>query len=60
MDGNNQYGNAMTKPLPVDCIKKAYTACIRELLILLEGISQTDKIGHLSIVDLEFNLERAT
>ena len=61
MDENNQYGNAMTKPLPTGCIKKeAYTLNIRELSLLLSGISQNDEIGHLFVVDLEFNVERAT
>ena len=32
MNENNQYGNAMTKPLPVGCNKKeAYTPNVREL-----------------------------
>ena len=55
MNENNQYGNAMTKPLPTGCIKKKknYTPNYRELQLLLEVISHTDKIGHLFIVDIE-------
>ena len=61
MDENNQYGNAMTKPLPIGCIKKEpQTPNIRELFLLLSGLSHTDKIGHLFVVDLEFDVERAT
>ena len=43
MDENNQYGNAMTKPVPIGCIKKeAYTPNIRELLLLLSRICHKD------------------
>ena len=61
MDENNQYGNAMTKPFPIGCIKKEpQTPNIRELCLLLSGLSHLDSIGHLFVVDLEFNVERAT
>ena len=61
MDENNQYGNAMTKPLPIGCIKKEpQTPNIREPSLLLSGLSHQDKIGHLFVVDLEFDVERAT
>ena len=61
MDENNQYGNAMTKPLPTGCIKKkSYVPNYRELQLLLEGLSRTDTIGHLFIVDVEFSFECAT
>ena len=61
MDENNKYGNAMTKPLPTGCIKKySYTPNYRELQLLLEGLSHTDEIGHLFIVDIEFNFNRVT
>ena len=60
MDENNQYGNAMTKPLPIDCIKKkSHVPSYREVQILL-GLSHTDKLGHLFIIDIEFNFECAT
>ena len=61
MDENNQYGNAMTKPLPIGCIKKEpSTPSIRERCLLLSGFSHLDPIGHLFVVDTEFNFERAT
>ena len=61
MDENNQYGNAMTKPVPIGCIKKeAYTPNIRELLLLLSRICHKDGMGHLFVVDLEFNVQKAT
>ena len=61
MDENNQDGNAMTKPVPIGCIKKeAYTPNIRELLLLLSRICHKDGMGHLCVVDLEFNVQKAT
>ena len=61
MDENNQCGNAVTQPLPIGCIKKEpQTLNIRELCLLLSGLSHLDAIGHLFVVDLEFNVERTT
>ena len=57
MDENNQYGMAMTKPLPYGCIKKKRIA----LLPLLNLIKLQMKFlprtlwGHLFIVDIKFN-----
>ena len=60
-DENNQYGNAMTKPVPTGCIKKSKKISdLRELNLLLEGISGKDKIGHLLIVDIAFDEKRPT
>ena len=59
MDENNQYGNAMTKPLPTGSIrgvKKLPT--MREFDLILQGISDTDKIGHLFIADIEFDKKK--
>lgn len=54
---NNQYGNAMTKPLPTGNIKRVKKiSTMREF----DLISHTDKIGHLFIVDIEFDKENAT
>ena len=56
MDENNQYGNAMTKPLPYDCIKKASKIpSFLEFNKILDSISDTDKIGHLFIADVKFH-----
>ena len=61
MDENNQYGNAMTKPLPTGCIKKSKKIpSMRELQLIIEGTSHEDKIGHLFVVDLMFDFERCT
>ena len=61
MDENNQYGNAMTKRLPIDCIKQeSYTQTVQELCLILSGISHLDTTGHLFEVDIEFDAERAT
>ena len=61
MDDNNQYGNAMTKPLSTDCIKKTKKIpSMCELQLIIEGISHEDKIGHLFVVDLMFDFERCT
>ena len=60
MDENNQYGNAMTKLLPIGCIKKSkIIPTHRELQLILESLSHDDKIGHLFIADIMFNFEAA-
>ena len=58
-DENNQYGFAMTKPMPVGAIKDkdpSWTECN----ILFEKVSLNDKKGHIFIVDIEFDHEHAT
>ena len=61
MDENNQYGNAMTKSLPIAGTRKEQTApSICELCLLFSGLLHLDSIGHLFVVDIEFNFERAT
>ena len=55
MDRNNQYGMAMTKPLPCGCIKKQNKLPnFTELEELLKSTTLEDKIGHLFAVDIEF------
>ena len=55
MDENNQYGMAMTKPLPYGCIKKEDNLPnFDHLEQLLNSITLDDKIGHLFTVDIEF------
>ena len=55
MDENNQYGFAMTKPLPYGCIKKKKNVpSLEELTVLLENVTLGDKLGHLFVVDIEF------
>ena len=54
MDENNQYGHAMTKPLPTGCDKQeTYIPTVRHL-----RRSGTD--GHLFMVDIEFDVENAS
>ena len=55
MDENNQYGMAMTKPLPYGCIKKQNKLPnFTELEQLLKSITLEDKIGNLFTVHIEF------
>ena len=61
MDENNQHGNAMTKPLPTDNIKKEKKVPnLREFNLIIQGISDQDKIGHLFVLDIEFDQENAS
>ena len=59
-DENNQYGNGMTKPLPTGCIKDNSYISWQTFNFLLESVSFEDKIGHLYIVDIEFDYKNAT
>ena len=59
LDENNQYGYAMTKPMPTGCIKENNSPSWLKFNLLLETITLEDKIGHLFIVDIEFDLENA-
>ena len=46
----------MTQPLPYRCIKKALRIpTLSEFNAILNGLSHTDKIGHLFIVDIKFH-----
>ena len=55
MDETDQYGFAMTKPLPYGCIeKKKRVPSLEELTALLEKVTLEDKIGHVFAVDIEF------
>ena len=55
MDKNNQYGFAMTKPLPYGCIKKKENLpTLEELVVLLEKCYFRSKLGHLFVVDIKF------
>ena len=61
IDENNQYGNAMTKPLPTDNIKKEKKVPnLREFDFIIQGISDQDKIGNLFVVDIKFDQENAS
>ena len=56
MDKNNQYGQAMTKPLPYGCVKRQeHPPSFVKFNKILDRISHEDKIGHLFIVDIKFH-----
>ena len=57
---NNQYGNAMTKPLPTGCIKNNKYISWETFNFLLESVSFEDKIGRLYIVDIAFDVKNVT
>ena len=50
----------MTKPLPTGCIKDDKDISWKTFNSLLETVSFEDKIGHLYIVDIEFDVKNAT
>ena len=58
-DENNQYGFAMTKPMPVGSVKEKTPSWLT-FSLLLEKVSLDDPIGHLFIVGVEFDYENAT
>ena len=58
-DENNQYGFAMTKPMPAGAIKEK-EASWTEYNLLFEKVSLDDKKGHIFVVDIEFDYLHAT
>ena len=59
-DENNQYGYAMTRPMPTGCIKQNASPSWVTFNLLIEKVSLEDKIGHLFVVDIEFDFENAS
>ena len=59
-DENNQYGDGMTKPLPTGCIKDSNDISWETFNTLLEKVSLEDEIGHLYIVDIMLDADKAT
>ena len=60
IDENNQYGNAMTKPLSYGCIKKEKEIPdLRKFNFILKNLSVDNKIGHLFVVDIIFDEKNA-
>ena len=56
MDENNQYDQAMTKPLPHGCIKKKNSVLSHDHFPeLLKSVTLDDKIGHIFTIDIEFS-----
>ena len=60
MDENNQYGHGMTKSLPTGGIKDNSDLSWKTFNLLLERVSLEDRIGHLYIVDTEFDTKNAS
>ena len=49
----------MTKPLPTGCIKQCSDISLRTFNLLFEKVKLNDQIGHLYVVDIEFNHTKA-
>lgn len=60
MGENNQYGNALTKLLPTGSIKRQKKPTLRELDLMIQGISDEDSIAPLFIVDIESDQKKPT
>ena len=58
LDENNQYGFAMTKPMPTGCIKEYPSPSWLKFNVLLESVSLDDPVGHLFIVDIELDRKK--
>ena len=56
-DENNQYGYAMTRPMPTGCIKQNASPSWVTFNLLLEKVSLKDVIGHLFVVDIDLILK---
>ena len=56
-DENNQYGYAMTRPMPTGCIKQNTLPTWSSFNLLMEKVSLQDEIGHLFVVDIELDFE---
>ena len=50
----------MTKPLPTGCIKQNTDISWRTFNLLLKRVSFDDQVGHLYVVDIEFDHTQAT
>ena len=50
----------MTKPLPTSCIKDSDDISWKTFNFLLESVSFEDTIGHLYIVDIQFDFKNVT
>ena len=60
LDENNQYEHGITKSLPTGCIKDNSDLSFSTLNILLESVDLDDEIGHLYVVDIEFDYKNAS
>ena len=57
-DENNQYRFAMTRPMQTGCIKQNNSPSWLEFNFLFEKVSLDDPIGHLFVVDIEFDKKK--
>ena len=60
MDENNQYDIVITNPMPTGCIKEHPAPTWSIFNFLLESFDLCDPIGHLYIVEIEFNEKDGT
>ena len=60
LNENNQYGFGMTKPLPTGCIKADSDISFKKLNDLIRTLDIDSHIGHLYVVDIEFDHKNAT
>ena len=60
LDENNQYGFAVTKPMPTGCIKNNLDISWKTFNHLLETVDLDDKIGLLFIVEITSDYENAS
>ena len=60
LDENNQYGSSMTKPMPTGYIKEQPAPSWLKFNLLLKNADLDNEIGHVFVVDIEFDEKRAT
>ena len=61
LDENNQYGYAMTRPLPTSCIKpQKKVPTWKQFNLMLKSVDLDNKFGFLIVADIRFNKEEAT
>ena len=59
LNENNQYGSGMTKPLPTGCIKADSDVSFKKLNDLIRTLDIDLPIGHLNVIDTEFDQKNA-
>ena len=50
----------MTKPLPTGCMKQNFDTSWKTFNLLLQNVRLDDHIGHLYVVDIEFDHTKVT
>ena len=55
LDENNQYGFAMTKPLPIGTFKREKEVNMEILNDAIENFDPSAKVGKILVVDIEFD-----